>query len=349
LTSLYPPTHQARSYTDILPDDVVTLPEVLAVHDYHTVGFVTNYNLFPRFNFQQGFQDYYALDGVVSTWNRDGQKYYQEAELFNQSVLAWLEANHDQRFFMYLHYMDTHRPYWLHPYDGRSYYDEDPALLGPISDAYDGEIRYFDQQFGNLVAALKRLGLYDDALIILTSDHGEEFLEHDGWAHGKTLYQEVTNIPLIIKYPGGAGAGMTDAGMARSVDIATTILDVAGIPAPSIMEGVSLRQPPDAPARSQLSLSTTCQKGWSMAVRDSRYKLIEIIDGNPRGRAMTQLYDLVADPGETVNLAETHPDVLARLRATLSQMMALSEQAAVGSQEAVLDAEFQERLHQLGY
>ena len=357
LTSLYPSTHQARSYTDILPDEVLTLPEILSVHGYDTVGFVTNYNLFPRFNFQQGFREYYALDGIESSWHLDGNKFYHQAELMNRSVLPWLEANSGgrrspsggQRFFMYLHYMDPHRPYFLHPYDGRGYYSEDLALLKEISDAYDGEIAYFDKHFGALIATLKRLGLYDEALIIFTSDHGEEFYEHQGWAHGKTLYQEITSVPLIIKYPGNAHAGTVDEGLAHSLDIAPTVLDVAGVEPPPAMRGVSLLLPADSPARNRAAVAETQQKGWAIALRTPRYKLIEVIDGNLRGRAPTQLYDLAADPGETMNLAATRPDVLARLRADLSQTLALAERAAVGGQQADLDPAFRERLRQLGY
>jgi arylsulfatase A-like enzyme len=348
-TSLYPSTHQARSFEDLLSDEVLTLPEILAVHDYHTVGFVTNYAVFPKFNFQQGFREYYALDGIESSWHREGQKYYQEAELMNRSVLPWLEANRDRRFFMYLHYMDPHRPYFLHPYDGRSLWCEDPTRVKEVSDAYDGEIAYFDKHFGDLLATLKRLGLYDKALIIFTSDHGEELYEHQGWAHNKTLYQEITNVPLIIKYPGNAGAGTVDEGLARGLDITPTVLDGVGVEPPAGMQGISLRLPPDSPARARFSYAETSALSWVISIRTPRYKLIEIIDGKLRGRTPTQLYDLEADPGEQTNLAASHPDIVARLRADMSQTLTLAERAAVSGQEADLDPEFRERLRQLGY
>jgi len=370
LTSLYPSTHRACGYKHILPDEVLTLPEILATRGYHTVGFVANIYLFHELNFHQGYAEYYDLDPLESSFYHKGDRCYQEAELVNWRVLPWLEANCDQgspsggqgsssggrrspsgdkRFFMYLHYMDPHGPYFVHPYDGRSYYCTDPSMAKLQSDVYDGEIAYFDRHFGNLIATLKRLGLYDDALIVFTSDHGEEFYEHQGWAHGKTLYQEITSVPLIVKYPGNVRAGTVDEGLARSLDIAPTILDVAGVEPPAAMRGVSLRLPPDSPARAQFSFAEDFCLSKVMALRTPRYKLIEVIGGDRRGREPTQLYDLAADPGETTNLAATRPDLVARLRADMSQTLALAERAAVGGQEVDLSPAFMERLRQLGY
>ncbi len=349
LSSLYPSTHRALTADDILSDEVLTLPEILAAHGYYTVGFVANTNLFHELNFQQGYVEYYDLDPLESTFLRHGDRFYQEAERVNWRVLPWLEAHRDQRIFMYVHYMDPHDPYFVHPYDGRSYHSEDGVPAWLLRDVYDGEIAYFDRHFGNLIATLKRLGLYDQALIIFTADHGEEFYEHQGWAHGKTLYQEIMSVPLIIKYPGNAHAGTVDEGLARSLDIAPTILDVVGIQPPAAMEGISLRLPANSPARAQAVFAEDLYRAGVMAVRTSRYKLIQVTTGDPRGRGQTQLYDLQADPGETTDLAASRPDLVARLRADLSQMLALAEEAAVIGRKADLDPAFLERLRRLGY
>lgn len=121
LSSLYPSTHQALTENDMLPEAVLTLPEILAAHGYYTVGFVANTNLFHELNFQQGYVEYYDLDPAESTMLRHGDRFYQEAERINWRVLPWLEAHRDQHFFMYIHYMDPHDPYFIHPYDGRSF------------------------------------------------------------------------------------------------------------------------------------------------------------------------------------------------------------------------------------
>ncbi|MBU0493082.1 MAG: sulfatase-like hydrolase/transferase [Chloroflexi bacterium] len=349
LTSLYSSSHRVLRLPDMLSDELLTLPEVLAGHDYYTAGFVANTNLFHELNYDQGFAEYYDLDPLESAFYHNGDRAYQEAERVNWRVLPWLEANHNKRFFLYVHYMDTHGPYFAHPYTGLSYYEKDPALAQLQSDLYDGEIVYFDEHLGKLLATLKRLDLYDRALIVFTSDHGEEFYEHQGWTHSRTLYQEITAVPLIVKYPGNVHAGTIDEGLARTLDIAPTILDVAGIEQPAVMRGVSLRLPPDSPARPQTSYAETFWMTGVMSVRDSRFKLVEVVDGDLRGRAPTQLYDLLADPGETTNVAAMYPDVVAQLRATMSETVALAERGAVGEQQAVLSPEFQERLRQLGY
>jgi len=349
LSSLYPSTHRALTEEDILPDAVLTLPEILATHGYHTVGFVANTNLFHELNFQQGYQEYYDLDPAESTFIRHGDRFYQEAERVNWRVLPWVEAHHDQRFFMYIHYMDPHDPYFIHPYDGRSFHSEDKVPAWLLRDIYDGEIAYFDQHFGNLLATLKRLGLYDQALIIFTADHGEEFYEHQGWAHGKTLYQEIMNVPLIIKYPGNARAGTVDEGLARMLDVAPTVLDVAGIAPPATMQGVSLRLPPTSPARTRPVFAEDPIWAGVMAIRTTRYKLIQVTTGDPRGRGQTQLYDLEVDPGETINLAPRRPDLVAQLDTDLRRILAQAEETAITGQGAELSPEFRERLRRLGY
>jgi len=353
LTSVYPSSHQARRKEDALPDAVTTLPEVLAAHGYHTVAFFTNHNLRVEFNFQQGYDEYYWLEPDGSSWKLDDKTYYQEAELVNQQVLAWLDArrNQQQPFFLYVHYMDPHRPYFEHPYNGRGEdpRDKDPSAAPRLSALYDGEVTYTDEHVGALLAGLKRLGLYDDALIVFTADHGEEFQEHGGWAHCQTLYQEIVSVPLIIRYPGGDRAGTVDEGLARSLDIAPTILDVAGIKAPTAMEGVSLRLPANSPARAQWVFSEEVFRAGMLSIRTPQYKLIRATEGKDRDRGQVQLYDLIADPGETRNLVDDQPAVVKQLSQYMDQALTHAMEMAVTGKEVELDKELEERLRNLGY
>lgn len=358
LTSLYPSSHHAQRQEDALPDAVTTLAEVLGANGYHTAAFFTNHNLRTEFNFQQGYAEYYWLEPDASSQILDGQTYYQEAELVNRQVLAWLASNQKRPFFLYVHYMDPHRPYFEHPYNGRG---EDPRDDKKAEDAprlsalYDGEVRYTDEHVGALLDGLKRLGLYDNSLIIFTSDHGEEFQEHGGWAHCQTLYQEIVNVPLIIRYPRGDRAGTVDEGLARSLDIAPTILDVAGIQPPAAthsvlrMEGVSLCLPANSPARAQWVFSEEVFRAGMLAVLTPQYKLIRATPGHDRGRGLVQLYDLIADPGETRNLADQQPAVVAQLGERMDQALAHAVKMAVTGKEAEMDKELQERLRRLGY
>ena len=105
--------------------------------------------------------------------------------------------------------MDPHDPYFEHPYNGKAIArvanpNPSPALAAEMQRLYTGEVQYLDQNFAKLLAKLRELGLYDDTLIVLTADHGEEFHEHGGFWHGLTLYDEQIRVPLLIKWPKGA-------------------------------------------------------------------------------------------------------------------------------------------------
>ena len=149
----------------------------------------------------------------------------------NEVAFDWLERHKDSRFFLFLHYMDPHDPYFEHPYDGYgiarvSNQHPDPARAAEMQRLYEGEIAYLDGNFGKLLAKLEALGLYDDTVIALTADHGEEFHEHGGFWHGLTLYDEQIHVPLLVKWPKGrplAPAGHRT-GIARLIDVAPTLL-----------------------------------------------------------------------------------------------------------------------------
>jgi arylsulfatase A-like enzyme len=218
-----------------------------------------------------------------------------------------------------------------------------------MSQLYDGEIAYLDQNLGEFFDTLKRYDLYDNTLIIFTADHGEEFYEHGGWDHGETLYQEMVHVPLIIKYPTGAFAGMVDEDPARSLDIAPTVLDVLDIDPPPTMQGFSLH--PDSRARQPATIFSEedYEGNVLQAIRMGNHKLILANEDNPRGLALVEFYDLAADPGEQTNLSASHPEVVERLRRELDRTLAYALAHAVAGQTGELDPATRERLQQLGY
>ncbi|MBU1877488.1 MAG: sulfatase-like hydrolase/transferase [Chloroflexi bacterium] len=378
LTSLYPSSHRAITQRDLLPDAVTTLPEVLQAQGYHTAGFTTNIQVSPAFNFQQGYDEYefltpsypffasptssrFAVYSLLYALRRPfvtpaeyaHNEFYQDAEVLTARARSWLQANRDTRFFLYLHYMDQHQPYYAHPYDGhtagRAAPPEPPATEAPaMLRLYDGEIAFLDTHLGALFDELKALGLYDDALIVFTADHGEEFVEHGWWGHGTTLYQEQIAVPLIIKYPGHAEAGQTDVQFARSLDIAPTILDVLELPIPEAMQGLSLR--PLRSARPADQFAEEDREGHVLqSIRIDQFKLVLANPGNPRGLPAMALFDLHADPGEQHNLADATPDTVAALRARLDRVLTDALAHAVEGQSRELDAATRQRLQQLGY
>ncbi len=258
LTSLYPSSHKTYLKPDMLPDEVVTLPEALKEQGYRTIGFADNINVTEAFNFQQGFDrfvylapDYFFLADESSSQlayysvlrlirerflsrKKYVQHYYQDADVVNQSVIQALEGlDSSSPAFIFAHYMDPHDPYFTHPYDGygvaRVSMPHPPAEMAEeLSQLYDGEVSFLDERLGQLFDRMRELGIYDDWTIVLTADHGEEFYEHQGWWHGLTLYQEQVNVPLIIKLPGSQFAGLRVPGLVRQIDICPTVLALAG-------------------------------------------------------------------------------------------------------------------------
>jgi arylsulfatase A-like enzyme len=375
-TSLYPSSHTATGKPHRLPQAVTTLAEVLAAGGYHAGGVADNVNIAPVFGFDQGFADYEYLEpdyfflgneaasqtalyqvlrrawAMVSGGRIQVENFYQDAAVVHRHAVDWLAANRGTRFFLFLHYMDPHDPYFAHPYDGSGYarasdQNPDPALAPAFSALYDGEVRYLDGYLGQLFDWLKAEGLYDDALIVLTADHGEEFQEHGGWWHGQTLYQEQIAVPLIVKYPRSARAGTVVTELARSLDVAPTILDVAGLPVPEAMVGQSLWSAAEPPA---YAFAEEDHEGNVLqALRTPGHKLIVANDDNPRGLPPQELFDLEADPGEQEDLYAAQSGLATAMSDTLRQVMAQALERAVAAEGGTLDPAVQEQLRNLGY
>jgi arylsulfatase A-like enzyme len=381
LTGRYPASHRTMSKADALPDEVVTLPEALRDAGYATRGIATNFNVAPFFNFQQGFDEYRYLEpNFVLGANDTAAKLlfiqflrqrietvraksgrvevgsaYQDASVVNRNLLEMLDAGPKAPWFMFAGYMDPHDPYYPHPYDGTAYAraahqepnpDEAPALRK----LYDGEITFWDEHFGALIAELKKRGVYDELTIILTADHGEEFHEHGGFWHGTTLYDEQVRVPLLVKLPGGEMRGNTVRHWVQSIDLMPTLLQRAGVTVP---EGVQGR---DVFAGNKEVFAEESHEGNVLrALRIDRagaqMKLITANPGNPRGLAPREFYRIDQDPKERVNLAEEEPALVEFTRKALDKH---EEDAAKGraSQQSVdvgSDANAAARLRALGY
>jgi arylsulfatase A-like enzyme len=380
LTSLYPSSHNAVHKSDILPEQVITLPEVMRGAGYRTVGFADNINIAPLFGFQQGFDEYAFLEPAFFFGATEAaaqltiysqlrllreryfsgtkyvENYYQPAEVVTARALEWLARSGEQRpFFMFLHYMDPHDPYFTHPYNGEGLArvanpKPDPSQADRYRAAYDGEIRYLDAEIGHLLDGLKARGLYDRNVIVLTSDHGEEFYEHGGWWHGLTLYDEQIAVPLIVKPPRGGDAGVVSQALVSSLDIAPTILALTGLAAPAAMQGQPLRLDVEAPAPRDYTFAEQDLEGNILqAYHSGRWKLIQANLGNPRGLPPRQLFEMARDPREQHDLAAVERDQVAALAAHLTAVRSHAEAMAVRGRETVIDSATEERLRALGY
>lgn len=376
LTGLYPASHSVMYKTDLLPEDVTTLAEAMKKGGYHTSGFVTNINVAPSFNFQQGFDEYqylapdfffgatdsgsklalYSLMRLIRERFLSKQKwvenYYQDAHTVNGSSLPWLGGHKNERFFVLIHYMDPHDPYFEIPYNGRAVARVDtpnpaPERAEELRKLYASNVEYMDGFLAKLFAALKEQGLYEDTVIAFTADHGEEFHEHGGWWHGTTLYDEEMHVPLIIKPAGKASGARRVTSFARLVDVAPTLLAAAGVSTPAAVQGRDLLGASAAPTA--VYAQEDHEGNVLQSIRTAEWKLVLANEHNPRGLGTVELYDLRVDPNEKNNLAAKDPERVAALRKDLEALRAAAGSSAVKGASGTIGAADEERLRALGY
>jgi uncharacterized protein (TIRG00374 family) len=382
LTSTLPSTHNAMSKTATLPQDLDLVSEVLQQHGYATGGIVANINLAPSFGFEQGYDEYrylapdylfgaqessskliaYQIGRKVGLKLKGGHRvedYYQPAPVVNEIATEWLDRHKDARWFLLLHYMDPHDPYFAHPHTGEAVArveaeHPDPSKAQRMRELYDGEIAFTDEHIAKIEQHLKQLGLWDETMIVITADHGEEFLEHGGWWHGKTLYEEQIAVPLLVKWPKNqvVAPPRADDHPARHKDVVPTILARAGAPIPPAMQGRDLAVPfAERSDAERMHYAEEDHEGNVLrAIRTKEWKLIEANEGNPRGLAPVELFAIDRDRDEKQNVADTEPAVTAEMREHAdAQGQLAASQAVEQGEQAKLTREECERLRVLGY
>lgn len=378
LTGRYAINHQVMSQDAALPDELVTLAEAFRDSGYSTSGIVTNFNVSPRYNFHQGFDHYEYLEPksplganesgmrllalqVVKRitgrlfGERPGEAYVDAADVNAEafSELDRLKAK-DRPFFFFVAYMDPHDPYFDHPYSGAGYSraanpSPAPEEAPRLRKLYDGEITYWDRHFGELIEALKARGLYDETTIVITSDHGEEFMEHGGYWHGQTLYDEQIRVPLFVKRPYQAAGGTVVTHFTESVDLMPTLLAQNGISAVEGLQGGLLDHGSEAVFAEENHEGNILRSIRKLDESGQVYKWLTANEGNPRGLPVAELFDMADDPGEQKNLVEAEPERARELDAAMDALEAKYAEGAARKQTAeISDADCQ-RLMALGY
>ena len=374
LTSLYPTIHGAHLHGYELSEELTTLPEVLQREGYVTYGYTANPHLKRIFNFDQGFDyfdDYMMQDKVcyaairnipifkgmiTSLTNKSFGCYDRDnAGVANKRILPWIEKHKDSNFFMYLHYMDPHNPYTPpKPYNTLYPYIRGDKRSIAIA-SYDGEISFVDSCIKDLLKKLITLGIYDKTMIILTSDHGEGFIEHDHWYHGYSIYQEQIRIPLIIKYPNRKPNAEVVTSPVRLIDVMPTIFEILEITKnlPD-MEGKSLvRSNKEGEMRDVYIDNNLINKNiFKGLIEDNEWKYIfteasEIKDVSDFGDE--ELYNIKNDPGERQNLLKIKPDIVKRMRKKLAGYLKYCKEKEIASSQVSLDYETAQQLKSLGY
>jgi arylsulfatase A-like enzyme len=297
-------------------------------------------------------------------------------ERLTDAFLEWLDGHRGERFFAYLHLIGPHDPYdpparFVEPFRDPAHADaprptkpparvqsifESAAPLGSTDlDAlraqYDGAIAFSDMLVGRVVERLQKLGLLDRILLVLVSDHGEEFYEHRNWRHGNQLYDEVVHVPMIVRFPGRVSPERS-ADPAMLVDVFPTVLGLLGLPNDlPTLDGRNVFGSARESARPVYSEHWRFEGGEyvSRAVSRAGMKLTETED-KTLGKEGAELYDLHADPSEQTNLlpaAAAQQDVAGELKGLLTRFEPEKPFAVAPAVE--VDRSTQERLRALGY
>jgi arylsulfatase A-like enzyme len=372
LTGVHPVTHGAVRRASGISTGVVTLAERLREAGYETAMFTTNPTVGAKFGFDRGFDHYAYLHA------KEGRKRRSVGSVeIHAAVVDWLAKRSPAErrpFFLVVHTLDPHDPYrpaeefrerlapnvdvetacCLRVGKLRALSPEAAARRTADSLAlYDAEIAANDASFGMLLDELTRRALLDRSAVLFTSDHGEEFHEHGGWRHAETLYEEVLRIPLVLRLPGAAAAGTVLPGPADQIDVAPTLLDLAGAAIPPELPGGSWL-PAIAggapPARE--SLAWLEHPAFSIAaIRDGDWKWIRH-DGAHRDGAAAgateSLFDLAADPAERMDRLAVEPERRREL-ARRSRDAAERFRRRGAASEAEIDETLDEELKALGY
>jgi len=367
LSGLFPETHGVTTPGRMLPLQVDSLPERLLARGYATSAVVSHKLVGTRFQFEQGFERFDEEEA-------QGHRHISTPGVTARAI-AELErlAAQERPFFLFVHYFDPHAKYRRHKAVGfsgeakqvgrislsdsvhklRDMQDLAPDEVAFLRDRYDEEVRFTDAGIGELLAALEQRGLDGATLVALTADHGEEFWDHAGLGHTRTLYDELVHVPLILRGPGVA-RGRRISEPISLVQLAPTLLDLLGLSAANYgMAATSLASavgPSGAVAQAAVFAEVTYYGGADntkntrqRAVVQGGYKLIldEVAD-------VCELYDLARDPSESRDLAPEEPERVAQLRALIESHVRATQASAL---QADTELSPQERLdlEALGY
>jgi len=230
LTSSHPSTHGVRDNGEALASTVPTLAEQFRNHGYQTAAFIGSFVLDRRFGLARGFDSYWGEFALHRFAGADPGQVQIRGDRVEAAAEAWIRLHGGSPFFLFIHFYDLHGPYLL-PASWRSRF---------AGRTYDGELAYVDSLIGKLRLKLRESGLYDRTVLAVTADHGEGLGDHGERNHGFFLYRATTQVPLIIRVPGGARTGGRVKSTTRLIDIAPTLTEIAGVPTPASFEGRSV-------------------------------------------------------------------------------------------------------------
>ena len=395
-TSLYPTAHKVRPKEMILSNQPALLADVFRNAGYRTGAVASNPHLSPGLGFERGFERFYYVHGndvqkstygdretlgdVEIVYRKSDAIWYGRADAMNLAALEWLdELDGDQPFFLYLHYMDVHSPYESPPKfqrrfvrgklsrQGKNIYrngvvteDVEPYDLAYTIALYDGGISYIDHMLTRVLTEMGRRGHMENTYIVFVSDHGDEFLEHGGMGHGKTLHRELVDVPFFVVGPDVRP--QTIDLTVSTLDLFPTLCDLVGIDMPTGLQGQSLapilrgESGGEANAAGRYVLSE-CDEARlhdddddvvvsRYALADDEWRLIHCPE-----RGTSELFRYRADPREENDLAADEPERVERMVAEANRLLEVTGVlgASIKSQKAELYDDALDELRRLGY
>ena len=385
LTGVYPDVHNVHGTIKdsetlkehILPSSILTLTEILKNSGYITKGLYSSDWLMSDFGFGRGFDFYDSVPHSINHATNVTNEATKQIDL--------IKIRSDP-FFLFLHYFDVHSDFNIHhpPYNapepfqiieykaatkkfcknknecatkfllnanskGIQLSNEDITLLKKL---YMGGVRYTDSEIGRFLNELRKRDLYDNSLIIITSDHGEEFQEH-GWLLHDQPYEECSAVPLLIKLPNSKNANMEIDNLVEHIDILPTVLSELKIGIPDKIQGKSILpfDIKNEKANQSVALMQHKLKRFIYSIRNQQYKII--FNQNTK---QSELYDLLKDPKELNNIADSEPETTDQLKEQLLQIIKFNKNLKTiladkksGTEASILNKNERERLKSLGY
>lgn len=387
-TSLYPSVHGLLFTRSRLAEKVELMAEILARHGFATASFNNGGMISHEFGYHRGFDIYCEVDpiGHRSTYGRafNPHRLADGSAGSLDRAFAWIDSKREAPFFLFLHTFMIHcyRPpldlarIFAPEQEGR-YKDKrevqtllrrymnfrkngvPPEDLAYLQNMYDATIRAADDMVGEVLEHLERSGLLDRTVVLVTSDHGEEFMEHGNLGHAKSVYEESIRVPLIMGVPDMQGGRRVKCAVSH-VDVMPTVLELLGVESPDLIQGRSLtsllrgKDGPDRPIYAEVELPRWSHRrclirnGWKYIEGDTDEKL------KYAAPAESELYSLADDPEERRNLTGNRPEVTKKLNSLLRNLQTGFQQShdmldTGGKDSSAISEELKKVLRQQGY
>jgi len=357
-TGLYPERVGVKRFFHALPTEAKLPAEIFKEAGYRTGGIWRNGWVAPNFQFNQGFdlylrpQKYLPPGGIKRRQNPSAHPLQGTDYDATSSAIEFMQAYKDEPFFLYIHYMDVHQ--YL-------YADISPEYGSSLSDIYDSSIFWTDKNIEYFMQALVNLGLADDTLVVIASDHGESFFEHGIEGHARQLYNETGDVPLIFVPPFDLDPGIVVETQVANVDVWPTILDLVGLEGLVNPEGRSLVPLMEAAAAGQggaedsgVPVFAQLDRSWGQVDAESNPQISVLKEPyrllyNETAPEQIELFDHTQDPGEQRNLASDQPEIAAELVAEIEAFKARDSPGWETAPEVEIDEMRIHQLRALGY